>query len=276
VTTPRIGRRILAVAASVSIGIVGALSLASPASAHHTNISGTTECADPVTGEWVVTWTVTSWATSYGQATKYKITSLQTTPDDTNVAGIPLNTYRDMDQAFVGEQVLPAEADFAQIEVSAKWNNNNTKTNTSPKVHRPEPCEEEQPSPVTVSDEATCDELLVTVDNTAGDKTIAALITTSAGQEEKADVEAGGSWTVSFTPDDGFTYEVAIDGQPFGQGGWTEPEDCDEPDGGGGGDEELPVTGAQSALIAGGALLLLTAGGAMYVMARRRRIRFIA
>jgi hypothetical protein len=273
--TPRIGRRILAVAASVSIGIVGALALASPASAHHTNITGTAECPGP-DGTWVVTWTVTSWATSYHNATQYKITSLQTTPAETEISGIPLNTWRDMDQAFVGEQVLPAEADTAQIEVSAKWNNNVGKTNTSPTVHKPEPCEEERPSPVTVDHESTCDELLVTVDNSAGDKTVDVLITTTAGHEEKSDVDAGHSWTISFTPTDEFTYGVAIDGEPLAQGGWTEPEDCDEPEGGGGGDEELPVTGAQSALIAGGALLLLTAGGAMYVMARRRRITFTA
>ncbi len=225
----------------------------------------------------MVTWTITSWVSSYHNADQYQITSLQADPDTTEVTGIPLDTWRDMDQAFVGEQVLSAEDATARIGVAAEWNNGQEDKRTGPKVHRPEPCEEpQQPSPVTVEDDATCDELLVTVDNTAGDTAIAARITTSAGDEEDLEVKAGESSTTSFPAVDGLTYEVTTDGEPVAQGGWTEPEDCDEPEGeGGGDDEELPVTGAQSALIAG-ALLLLTVGGAMYFLARRRRITFTA
>jgi LPXTG-motif cell wall-anchored protein len=78
------------------------------------------------------------------------------------------------------------------------------------------------------------------------------------------------------------TYEVTVhwDGKllktfvfefPEPRGCPTTPPD-DEGEGGG----ELPETGTPVMLVAGGALVLLTLGGIMFVMARRRRISFTA
>lgn len=52
-------RRLLAGAAGLTIGVAGALAVASPAFAHEPKVAGEAFC-DVLTGEWVVTWTVES------------------------------------------------------------------------------------------------------------------------------------------------------------------------------------------------------------------------
>jgi hypothetical protein len=133
-----IGRRIAAVAASACLGIVGALALASPASAHHSYVSGDASCPHPETGEWRVTWTITSWAEQWHNADKFKVIDLSAPID-----GITIGEWQSMDQAFVGEQVLTAEITSVELTVTTMWNNGHASTDTSPTLQRPDHCDVE-------------------------------------------------------------------------------------------------------------------------------------
>lgn len=222
-----IPRRALAVAASATIGLIGAVALASPASAHHSEVEGVPYC-DTDTGQWVVTWTVNSFAPR--EASAYKLVEVESTPATHPVSNIgvtdtdeyPHRTNREL----VGEQRLPGDATSASLGVRAQWSNGYEESELRRGSLTFEgPCEQ-SPEP-SVEHTSTCDELVLTVDNPEDAETIAVQITTSAGDEEVGDVEAGGSWTVSFPADEEVTYQVTIDETVYAEGSWENPGDCD-------------------------------------------------
>lgn len=72
------GRRLLAAAAGLVLGAAGAFAMASPATAHTPEVTGTAEC-DITTGEWVIQWTVNS-SSSDGQGFAGTVTEVTAVP----------------------------------------------------------------------------------------------------------------------------------------------------------------------------------------------------
>ncbi|MFY1633349.1 cell wall anchor protein [Solwaraspora sp. WMMB335] len=117
-------RRALAVAAGATIGLTGAVALATPASAHYTDPVGSAVC-DTTTGEWVVTWSVSSnW---HFDSTHFRLKAVLHTPLRSPVAGIERTPIRDgypypVDEPIVGEQRVPGNAERASLAVMGSWN----------------------------------------------------------------------------------------------------------------------------------------------------------
>lgn len=273
-------RRLLAVAASAFIGAVGAVALASPASAHHTYVNGAPECPDPETGEWVVEWTIDSWDPTRHpgfNVETYELVSFSTQPAGLELAEFPLNVSRGVDESFVVQQIVPGDVDRVKLSVEARWDNQATSTDKSGWVQRPAPCEDEgeQEVEVPIAWASDCDSLFVKVDNPLEEGDLEVSIT-SGDVTENLTIAPGESEEVSFDAEEGTVATVTI-GDESTEVVWEEPEDCEEPEEGeGGGDEELPLTGGSTPLIVGGALALLAAGAGLFLVARRRRLTFTA
>jgi hypothetical protein len=221
-------RRVLAVAASAVIGLIGALALASPASAHHTEVKGVPYC-DTDTGEWVVTWTVNSFAPA--QAPTYKLVEVQVTPEGSSVSNIAVTEGDEFPHAtgvpLEGEQRLPGDTESASLGVRAKWSNTFEEDKLKSGVVTFEGTCEKPPAELNVNDASTCDELTVTVANPEDGAAVTVQVTTSAGDSEEFDLEPGADQLVSFPAAEGLTYEVIVDGTVVWSGEWQNPGDCE-------------------------------------------------
>ncbi|MDG4767236.1 LPXTG cell wall anchor domain-containing protein [Solwaraspora sp. WMMD406] len=117
-------RRALALAAGATIGLVGAVAFAAPASAHYSVPTGSAVC-DTTTGEWVVTWNVDSeW---HFESTHFKFLAAFHLPASTTLTGIERTKIRDgypypVEETVVGEQRLPGDAKWATLGVMVGWN----------------------------------------------------------------------------------------------------------------------------------------------------------
>ncbi|HEX2357843.1 MAG TPA: cell wall anchor protein, partial [Micromonosporaceae bacterium] len=110
-------RRAASIAAASVLGLVGAAVFASPAQAHHSELSGDAAC-DPTTGEWVVTWTVSVVAPP--EAHHYKLTEVSAkqwvgdADSDVSVPGIAVTEGDEYphasDEPLVGTVRLPGES----------------------------------------------------------------------------------------------------------------------------------------------------------------------
>lgn len=228
-------RRVLAITASAAVGLVGAVVLASPASAHHSEVKGVPVC-DTTTGEWVVTWTVTSVAPA--DVDFYKLLEVQVEPDGSTVSNIAATPAEagyphDAKSPLVGEQRLPGDAVSASLGVRAEWDNEYVEKG---KLKRDEvrfggPCEVEAPPPgPAVDDVPTCDDLTVVVTNPADGEPITVTVTTSTGEEATEEVAPGADFTPTFPAEEGLSYQVTADGEVLDEGEWQQPEDCEEPE----------------------------------------------
>jgi len=229
-------RRGLAVIAGVALGLFGMLTVASPASAHHSKVSGTPVC-DTDTGEWVITWTVTSVAPSYVKS--YRLTFVESTPADHPVEGIAVTEGgypHSTSEPLVGEQRVPASTQKATLKVKAEWKNGFTER--YPVVgsvtidglcerQSPPPTIPPKPTPASVTFAATCDALLVIVDNPHDGEDVSVEVSTSAGDSETAQLAPGTSETLALPASDGLTYQVTINGQTVAEGEWQQPDDCE-------------------------------------------------
>lgn len=221
-------RRLFAVAGSAVIGLIGAVTLASPASAHHSEVTGVPEC-DTSTGEWVVTWTVNSYAPP--SAPMYKLVDVVVTPDESTVSNIvetegdnfphPTNT------PLVGQQRLPGDATSASLAVRAEWSNGYAEEGLKTGNVTFEGTCAKPVGQVEANDASTCDELVVTVTNPKDGAKATVTVTTSAGETETFDLEPGADQAVSFPASEGLTYQVTVDGKEVASGQWDNPGDCD-------------------------------------------------
>jgi LPXTG-motif cell wall-anchored protein len=227
-------RRVLAVAAGAVIGAIGALALASPASAHHSEVVGTPVC-DTETGEWVVTWTINSFAPA--SAPQFKLIEVQVTPADSSVDGVAVTEGDAFPHAtgasLVGEQRLPGDAESASLAVRAQWSNGFEEADLrTGYVSFDGPCDQPtEPGPVEASDASTCEELTVTVTNPEDGVAVTVEVSASTedeGAAEEFDLAPGGSQTVRFPAAEGLTYEVVVDGTVVKTGGWEDPGNCEE------------------------------------------------
>jgi LPXTG-motif cell wall-anchored protein len=221
-------RRALAVAGSAVIGLIGAAVLASPASAHHTEVKGVPIC-DTETGEWVVTWTVNSFAPT--DAPTFRLIDVVVTPEGSTVSNI-VETQGDgfphrSGAPLTGEQRLPGTATSASLGVQAKWSNGFMEENLKTGAVTFEGTCAKPVGEVEASDASTCDELTVTATNPEDGAATTVTVTTSAGDSEEFDLEPGADHSVSFPGAEGLTYEVIVDGTVIASGGWTDPGECD-------------------------------------------------
>ena len=131
--------------------------------------------------------------------------------------------------------------------------------------------------------QATCDDLIFTIDNTKGTGTHTVVFTPNKGDAKTLTVKPGDKPApVKFTGQKGLIVAVSEQGKELAKVDYDKekPKDCTTappaaPGGEGGGDS-LPVTGAAAGGIAGGAALLLAIGGVLFFMARRRKVKFTA
>jgi LPXTG-motif cell wall-anchored protein len=279
VNPSRLTRRLTAGAAGLLIGAAGALAVASPASAHHTEVVGTPECLTE-TGEWLVTWTVTSQAPE--EVKQFRLIEVSHEPADTELTGLPLDVDQSVDTPFTGEQRLPSDATSASLTVKAKWDNGRKRTNHG-EVWFEGTCDQREEPPADDFGEWTfdCDELTITI-TTPLKEPVTLTFVPSEGEPVQAEFAPGEPTTVTFPASEGLTVEVLAGEEPItldepieiSSEEWAAlecEEDEDEGEGGG-----LPETGAPTGLIAGGALALLAFGGGLYLVARRRRVIFTA
>ncbi|MFC7547602.1 LPXTG cell wall anchor domain-containing protein [Plantactinospora sp. GCM10030261] len=121
-------RRPLAVLGAAFLGLTAAVAVAAPASAHHSEVKVAAEC-DTKTGEWVVDWTVNS----YAPVKTYKFIKVDAKSwvgekaSDLSIPGIEV-TKGDEYPHSVGTPVkattrLAGETTKARLAVKAKWDN---------------------------------------------------------------------------------------------------------------------------------------------------------
>jgi LPXTG-motif cell wall-anchored protein len=117
-------RRPLAILGAAIVGLTGVVAVATPASAHHTEISATADC-DRQTGERVITWKVKN-SQADKDATLQKVTSDPGTPVTSLVEGVkeaqplqglivPMGSYK------LATQRVPGNTTKAHLQVYAEW-----------------------------------------------------------------------------------------------------------------------------------------------------------
>lgn len=248
-------RRAAALTVGALLGLAGVTAVASPASAHYTEPSGTAVC-DTAAGEWVVTWTVKS--VYHYSSTSYKLQSVELTPAGTtvtNIAATDGDSYPyDVNTPLTGVQRVPGPATGATLSVKAKWNDgypektartatvtfegtcvtDRPPTSPTPEPSQPTPSPSATtPAPVTAPTASFASDcagrVTVTVANSAEATADAELTVRAKGFTRKADVKPGGQRTVVVPANAG---EITVSegerliGEPYT---WTGPADCVTP-----------------------------------------------
>jgi LPXTG-motif cell wall-anchored protein len=290
-------RRAAALAAGSLIGIAGAVAFASPALAHHSNVSGTSEC---INGEWVVDWKATAIGDGkQGREFKWVKVEFSSTTNKVDNEDLSVNgKWHPSDIPLTGKQRVPGAEKSATLSVEAVWNNEAKDSQPGTytvnfsgvceKPSEPEtPTEPETPVEIPKDVKAKpffemdCDTIEIGVDNTMGNETpFTVEYETSKGEKRTLVVKPGERKGEKFSATEGFsvdvTFSVEFKGKTYTTSGnvpWEQPaEGCDDGEGGG----DLPLTGAAAGGVAAGAAGLLAVGAAMFFVARRRKVKFTA
>lgn len=228
-------KRVLGLTASVAIGLVGAVTFASAAQAHHTEVSYEAKCLDD--GGWEVTWSVTDW--NWKDYHQYKnlgagtITNVVTSEDAPLVGDIA----KDKKLPYPGEGTLTATQTFddsvpsATLTIDAKWKNKHKGTGTKT-AHAPQGgCEkpEEPKAEPYIDSWSDCVGLYVWVGNGNADKLATFTLTPSSGDavEETPEADGNGFQAYFEAPEDGvLTVEVAVDGDLVETIEWAPENNC--------------------------------------------------
>jgi LPXTG-motif cell wall-anchored protein len=262
-------RRLLAGAAGLAIGAVGALALVAPAQAEETEgqietygfKKSSVEFLDDCDGT-----TVT--VTSGKVLKKYKWT---VSVDGAEFDKVQLGKEESADFFVPSDAGEVIEVDFKYSP--AGWPKTHTWTEPEDCEVPEEPEEPEVPLEGSVASEFDCETitLSITLDT---DEAVTFAVVPSVGDAVEVTVEGNStSDGISFPASEGLTIDLQVEGESvleepieITSEDWAELG-CDEEGEGG----ELPVTGSSTLLIAGGALALLALGGGMFMVARRRR-----
>ncbi|WP_446218988.1 LPXTG cell wall anchor domain-containing protein [Micromonospora sp. IBHARD004] len=236
----------MAVTASALIGIAGALTLASPASAHHSEVKVTAQC-DTAAGEWVTTWTVNSYApegVNNYQFTKAEATSVVNgTATPFTIDGIAVSegdTYpHSVSEPVVGKARLSGDATEASLTVKARWDNEyNEKDDSSASIKFSESCDKVVTAPPAAANPkatvtADCDgDVAVQLENGAeATKDAAFTVTGTDGFTKTATVAAGKDTTITVPARNAAKITVTEAGQkaPIFDDRPAEAKDCVEP-----------------------------------------------
>lgn len=167
----RLTRRLVAGAASLTLGVAGALAFAAPASAHHTTVEGDAECTP--SGEWRVSWSVGNSEHDLAGA----LSGVNLTVEPAEAADqVELTSITQGVELPIGglteELVLPNDTTVTSItlEVDALWIRNGDEIDGSDydTVQLEGTCDApEQVGPIVVS-VSTCDLLVFILDNSEG------------------------------------------------------------------------------------------------------------
>ncbi|GIG60668.1 hypothetical protein Lfu02_50400 [Longispora fulva] len=109
-------RRLGAVAGAALVGLTATFALASPASAHDSSVTPTTEC-DRATGEWIVTWTVGN-----DFKTEGTISAVKATPTDVTFDKLVIPVPTGNANGYVsGTQRVPGDTKKATLSLTVTW-----------------------------------------------------------------------------------------------------------------------------------------------------------
>lgn len=226
-------RRALAVAGATAIGLVGAVAIATPASAHHSEVVGVPVC-DTANGDWVVTWTVKSFAPD--EAPKFRFIEVSHTPADTTLSGIAVTEDNSFPHTtgteVVGTQKVPGSAESASLTVRAKWSNHFVEeTAHTGEVEFDGTCEEDRPKPDFSSVSECNGTVVVTLTNSENARADAEFeVVGEGGFSEEKSVEPGDSAEVTVPAKSAGEITVLANGEPIGKPiKWTKPDKCEAP-----------------------------------------------
>ncbi|WP_027658858.1 hypothetical protein [Salinispora fenicalii] len=245
-------RRASAVAAGTLLGLTGVAILASPASAHHSNVTGTAKC-DAATGEWVVTWNIKS-ASTPKKVKKFKLAEVVaktyvgrkatevTIPDLTVTDG---DKYpHSVKKTLTATQRVSGDVTKASLAVRVEWDNGfaedrlrpvkvkfcgtckaptptPTPSASEPPTPTPTPSTSEPPTPTpgapkpTASIQADCEGIAHVALNNADDATAPAKFTVEANLgafTEKVGLKPGESTTVAVPAEHATDIKVTVEG----------------------------------------------------------------
>jgi LPXTG-motif cell wall-anchored protein len=260
-------RRLLVITAAVAAGILGALSLASPTSAHKPLVEGVAVC-DSAAGDWAVTWTVKNSENDLvGTVTKVVLT-----PDGTTITNIAVDAVLpESDDAalLTGVQHVPTTFDSATLTVDVHWNRGRgVDASHKGTVSFEGTCQAVTPKP-SAQFASSCEGVVTVTLTNAADATAPAVFTVSGqgGFSQTSTVEAGKSAKVDVPKANAggvITVTEGANNTPVADGRFVPVANC------------LPVTGVKTGMYAAGGLVLAGLGGALFVFFRRRRIRFVS
>jgi len=254
-------KRLLALAGSLVAGLFGVIVLASPAQAHHAEITGKAVCQED--GKYAVTWTVhnPTWDNPF-----MKITKVETVPAANGFTKIAADTWLNADESITEVQIVDGTATKAKLTVFASWH----LTKTGPAVVIPkEPASEEvempgKCAPVDAKGDGTCTTFDVTIINSAEGDTITAQVTYGTQTTPPVEVKQGESKKVSLTPSSQTEAVVS-----FANSNFTVKVAYKKPDNCGG----LPQTGSSTTTIMASGAGIAGLGVFVFFMARRRMAR---
>jgi hypothetical protein len=205
--------------------MVGALVVASPASAHHTTVSGIAAC-DPTTGNWIVTWTI--WNSE--DDISGEITALSKALDGVEV-GDQVQADDPEGSGFVqGTEVVSTKS--SSLTATMFWSRGQwtkTHSDTDSAIFPDGDCEKDQPVPAA---QMASDCLGVTVLLTNTGRLPATFVVAGSGGFSETKTVAVGDQdgeTVFVPKANGTGITVQVDGQTVATGDWKDPMNCNTP-----------------------------------------------
>ncbi|WP_018218925.1 hypothetical protein [Salinispora vitiensis] len=248
-------RRASAVAAGTLLGLTGVAIFAAPASAHHSEVTGKAKC-DVATGEWIVDWSIKSYAPK--DVKKYKLVEVVA---KTYVGGkatevtIPEFTVTDGDtyphlvkDALTASLRVDSDVTMASLAIRAEWDNGLIEdrvrtakvkfcgTCEAPKP-KPTPTNPEPPTPTvpnpSASIQSDCEGIAHVTLNNADDATAPAKFTVEGGDDfvENVSVQPGESTSVEVPAEQATTIKVTAKGvdEPLFEGTPEPADNCVKP-----------------------------------------------
>ncbi len=217
-------RRIVGLAVAIFVGTVAAFAFATPANAHHTWVTGDTQC-NTETGNWEVTWTVFNSQTNL-EAT---LTKVVLTPASSSVTNIFVGAIVPKSPGtLVGQQILDGTATSASLAVRGHWPNGVVDgQDRYASVTMSGTCVQDHPKPHATFASACDGSVTVTLTNDAdATKSAYFTVTGDGGFSKTATVAAGGSTDVLVPPASAGHIVVMEGNTKVGESSWTEPNDC--------------------------------------------------
>jgi LPXTG-motif cell wall-anchored protein len=226
-------RRAVAVAGAAAIGLLGAVAIAAPASAHHSEVVGVPVC-NTATGDWVVKWTVNSIAPA--GVHNFKLVEVSHTPADTTLTGIAVTEGEGygltVGTPVVGEQKVSGAVTSASLTVKSKWDNGfeeqDAKTGT---VSFKEKCQQDSPKPG-VTDASNCDGSVIVKLSNSDEASAAAEfeVVGKGGFSKKHTLKPGEQAEVTVPAKAAGEIKVLLNGKQFGKTiKWVQSEKCEVP-----------------------------------------------
>jgi LPXTG-motif cell wall-anchored protein len=261
-------RRVLALGGAVAVGVVAALALASPASAHHTGVVGKADC-DLRTGEYVVTWTVTNDFSADATITQVirRDAGAGVTLSGIAVGGVVPGASGDTKGSITGTQRVPGNSTKIGLLVRMSWPDQVSDAEEI-SLTLEGTCVKGTANP-SATVETKCDSVIIVHLKNGDNATLdAELFVTGKDGWKSETVTLGDGETADVTVPAANSAHIEVfqagANEPFLTNDRVVPASC----------TTLPKTGTRTIAIAASAAGLLLAGSLLFLVARRRRVRF--